>query len=79
MPICIVRVTLKTGQEEILFTNAPKELATPTELKELYEDRWTTEKDFDRLKNKLYLEKFTRRRKVIIEQTATTTYSYSTY
>ena len=55
MPIRIVRVTLKTGQEEILFTNAPKELATPTELKELYEDRWTTEKDFDRLKNKLYL------------------------
>ena len=68
MPIRIVRVTLKTGQEEILFTNAPKELATPTELKELYGERWTIEKDFDRLKNKLYIEKFTGRRKVIIEQ-----------
>ena len=68
MPIRIVKVPLKTGEEEILFTNAPKELATPTELKELYGDRWTTEKDFDRLKNKLYIEKFTGRRKVIIEQ-----------
>jgi hypothetical protein len=68
MPIRIVKVPLKTGEEEILFTNVPKEIATPTELKELYGDRWTTEKDFDRLKNKLYIEKFTGRRKIIIEQ-----------
>ena len=68
MKIRIVKVKLKTGEEEILFTNVPKELASSGELKELYGDRWTVEKDFDRLKNKLYIEKFTGRRKVIIEQ-----------
>lgn len=68
MKIRIVKVKLKTNEEEILFTNLPNELASPEELKELYGDRWTVEKDFDRLKNKLYIEKFTGRRKVIIEQ-----------
>ena len=32
----IVKVKLKTGQTEILFTNLPKEIATPEELKQLY-------------------------------------------
>ena len=68
MKIRIVKVKLKTNEEEILFTNVPKEMASLKELKELYGDRWTVEKDFDRLKNKLYIEKFTGRRKVIIEQ-----------
>ena len=68
MKIRIVKVKLKTNEEEILFTNVPKEIASPEELKELYGDRWTVEKDFDRLKNKLYIEKFTGRRKIIIEQ-----------
>ena len=68
MKIRIVKVKLKTNEEEILFTNIPNKLASPEELKELYGDRWTVEKDFDRLKNKLYIEKFTGRRRVIIEQ-----------
>ena len=69
MKIRIVKVKLKTNEEEILFTNIPNKLASPGELKELYGDRWTVKKDFDRLKNKLYIEKFTgRRRRVIIEQ-----------
>ena len=39
------------------FTNLPKEIASPEELKQLYGDRWTIEKDYDRLKkNKLYIE-----------------------
>ena len=44
MPIHIVRITLKIGKEEILFTNAPQESAIPIELKELYGKRWTTKK-----------------------------------
>ena len=64
----IVKVKLKTGETETLFTNLPEELASPDELKQLYGDRWTVEKDYDRLKNKLYIEKFTGRRRTIIEQ-----------
>ena len=68
MEIRIVFVKLKTGETEILFTNLDKKFATPKDLKDMYGDRWTVETDFDRLKNKLYIEKFTGRRKVIIEQ-----------
>ncbi|WP_394327054.1 transposase [Methanobrevibacter cuticularis] len=66
--ICILKVKLKNGTIETLLTNLPEEIANSEELKELYGDRWTVEKDFDRLKNKLQIEKFTRRKKIRIEQ-----------
>lgn len=66
--IRIVKVKLKTGETEILFTNLTKEMASPEELKELYGTRWTIEKDYDRLKNKLHIEKFTGKTKITIEQ-----------
>ena len=68
MNIRIVKVKLKNGIIETLFTNLPKEIANSQELKELYGDRWTIETDYDRLKNKLQIEKFTGRRKITIEQ-----------
>ena len=68
LKVRIVFVKLKTGETETLFTNLPKEIATPEELKELYGTRWTIEKDYDRLKNKLHIEKFTGKKKIIIEQ-----------
>ena len=64
----IVKVKLKTGETEIIFTNLPKEIATPEELKQLYGERWKIETDYDRLKNKLYIDKFSGRRRTIIEQ-----------
>ena len=64
----IVKVKLKTGETETLFTNLPKEIATSEELKQLYGERWKIETDYDRLKNKLYIEKFSGRRRIIIEQ-----------
>lgn len=64
----IVKVKLKNGTIETLLTNLPKEIANPEELKELYNDRWTIEKNYDRLKNKLQIEKFSGRRKITIEQ-----------
>ena len=68
LKVRIVKVKLKNGITEVLFTNLPKEIASPEELKQLYGERWTIEKDYDRLKNKLYIEKFTGRRRTIIEQ-----------
>lgn len=55
-------------KQKYYFTNIPKEIATPEELKQLYGDRWTIETNYDRLKNKLKIEKFTGKKKIIIEQ-----------
>ena len=63
-----VKVKLKNGTIETLLTNLPKEIATPEELKQLYGERWKIETDYDRLKNKLYIEKFSEIRRTIIEQ-----------
>jgi hypothetical protein len=63
-----VKVKLKNGTIETLLTNLPKEIATPEELKQLYGDRWKIETNYDRLKNKLHIEKFTGKKKIIIEQ-----------
>ena len=68
MKIRIVKVKLNNGTTETLITNIPEEIAQSSELKELYGDRWTVEKDFDRLKNKLQIEKFTGRKKIRVEQ-----------
>ena len=35
----VIKVKLKTGQTEILFTNLPNEIATLEELKQLYCER----------------------------------------
>ena len=66
--IRIVKVKLKNGIEETLITNLPKETATPEELKQLYGDRWTIETNYEKLKNKLQIEKFSGRKKIRIEQ-----------
>lgn len=64
----IIKVKLKNGIIETLLTNIPEEIATPEELKELYGERWKIETNYDRLKNKLHIEKFTGKKKIIIEQ-----------
>ena len=66
--IRIVKVKLKNGKTETLLTNLPNKIATPDELKQLYGDRWKIETNYDRLKNKLHIEKFTGKKKIIIEQ-----------
>ena len=63
-----VKVKLKNGTTETLFTNIPPEIATTEELKELYRQRWEIETNYDKLKNKLKIEKFTAKTKVRIEQ-----------
>ncbi|WP_405290220.1 transposase [Methanobrevibacter sp.] len=66
--IRIVKVKLKNGKTETLLTNLPNKIATPKELKQLYGDRWKIETNYDRLKNKLHIEKFIGKKKIIIEQ-----------
>ncbi|MDR2830934.1 MAG: transposase [Methanobrevibacter sp.] len=48
---------------ETLLTNIPQEIASPTELKELYGERWQIEKEYDVLKNKIHMENFSGKRR----------------
>jgi len=64
----ITNIELETGEIESLITNIPEETASPEELKELYGERWQIEKGYDILKNKLHIENFSGKRRIIIEQ-----------
>jgi hypothetical protein len=64
----IVNVELETGDIETLLTNLPPEIASSQELKTLYGERWGIERGYDVLKNKIEIENFTGKRRLIIEQ-----------
>ena len=64
----VIDKTMAQTEDIPSFKQIIENAETPEELKQLYGDRWTVEKDYDRLKNKLYIEKFTGRRRTIIEQ-----------
>jgi hypothetical protein len=64
----IVKIILSTGEEEHLLTNLTYNEVNTTELGELYFKRWGIETAYDVLKNKLYIENISGRKKVIIEQ-----------
>ena len=64
----IVNIELETGETESLITNIPEKTATSQELKDLYGERWQIEKGYGVLKNKIHIENFSGKRKIIIEQ-----------
>jgi len=64
----IVDIELETGEIESLITNLPEEIASKEELKELYGERWQIEKGYDVLKNKIHIENFSGKKRIIIEQ-----------
>ena len=64
----IVNIPLETGEIETLITNLPPETATSMELKTLYGERWQIETGYDILKNKLHIENFSGKKRIIIEQ-----------
>lgn len=64
----IANIKLETGEIESLITNIPEKTANPQELKDLYGKRWQIEKTYDILKNKIHIENFSGKRKIIIEQ-----------
>lgn len=66
--IRVIRVKLKTGEEEILITNLFSDILSCEEAKELYFKRWGIETKFDDLKNKLEIENFSGEKSLIIEQ-----------
>jgi hypothetical protein len=64
----VFKITLDSGEEEILVTNLPSSDLSRREVGELYFKRWGIETKFDSLKNKLELENWSGRRSVTVYQ-----------
>jgi hypothetical protein len=64
----VFRVTLDSGESELLVTNLPDRYINRKEAAELYFKRWGIEIKFNALKNKLELENFSGRRVVTVYQ-----------
>lgn len=64
----ITKIILNTGEEEYLFSNILLEDFDTKEVSNLYSKRWKIETAYDVIKNKLYVENFSGKKEVIIEQ-----------
>jgi hypothetical protein len=64
----VFKITLDSGEEEILVTNLPNADLSRKQAGELYFKRWGIETKFDSLKNKLELENWSGRRPVTVQQ-----------
>lgn len=62
----------KTGEMEIeiysLLTNLPKNIMTTEDISEIYHQRWGIETNYNTLKNRHYIENYTGKRRITIEQ-----------
>lgn len=62
----------KTGEIEIeietLLTNLPKNIMTTEDICEIYHQRWGIETNYNTLKNRYYIENYTGKRRITIEQ-----------
>lgn len=68
LPVRMVKITLKTGETEYLLTNLSFDEFTTEEMGELYFKRWEIETAYDIIKNKLYIENISGKKKIIVEQ-----------
>lgn len=64
----ITKIILSTGEEEYLFSNIPFKDFNTNEMGDLYFKRWKIETAYDIIKNKLYIENFSGKKEIIIEQ-----------
>lgn len=68
LPVRMVKITLKTGEIEYLITNVPSEQISTEEMGKVYFKRWGIETAYDIIKNKLYIENISGKKKIIVEQ-----------
>ena len=64
----IIKTIISSGEEEHLATNLSKEELSSKEAEELYFGRWSIEKAFDIIKNKVKIENFTSHKVIGVEQ-----------
>ena len=64
----IVTITLENGTEETLLTNLPQNLMTIDDLEYIYCKRWGIETNYNTLKNRFYMENYSSKKRIGIEQ-----------
>ena len=64
----IVTITLENGQKETLLTNLPETLMTIDDLEYIYKKRWGIETNYNTLKNRFYVENYSSKKRMGIEQ-----------
>lgn len=64
----VIRIELKSGQEETLLTNVFDAKFTREDFKELYARRWGIETNYDALKNTMQIEKFSGKSSIAVKQ-----------
>ena len=64
----IVTITLENGTKETLLTNLPENIMTIEDLEYIYYKRWGIETNYNTLKNRFYLENYSSKKRIGIEQ-----------
>lgn len=68
MDLRIVTITTNNGEKYSLLTNIPKEVLGTKEIGEIYKLRWGIETNYNTMKNRLYIENYSSKKRIGIEQ-----------
>ena len=68
MDLRIVTITNNKGEKYSLLTNIPKKVLGTKEIGEIYKLRWGIETNYNTMKNRLYIENYSGKRRICIEQ-----------
>ena len=68
MDLRIVTITSNNGKKYSLLTNIPEEVLSTKEIGAIYKLRWGIETNYNTMKNRLYIENYSGKRRICIEQ-----------
>ncbi len=68
MDLRIVTITANNGEKYSLLTNIPQEVLGTKEIGEIYKLRWGIETNYNTMKNRIYIENYSGKRRICIEQ-----------
>ena len=68
MDLRIVTITNNNGENYSLLTNIPEETLGTKEIGEIYKLRWGIETNYNTMKNRIYIENYSGKRRICIEQ-----------
>ena len=68
MDLRIVTITNNNGKKYSLLTNIPEDILGTKEIGEIYKLRWGIETNYNTMKNRIYIENYSGKRRICIEQ-----------
>ena len=68
MNLRIVTITTNNSEKYSLLTNIPKKVLGTKEIGEIYKLRWGIETNYNTMKNRIYIENYSEKRRIYIEQ-----------